>query len=36
MQKGRAFKRLSNTQQKARFEIRIKGPRNLARTLDDV
>ena len=29
MQKGRAFKRLSNTQEKARFDIRVKGPRNL-------
>ena len=29
MQKGRALKRLSNTQEKARFGIRVKGPRNL-------
>ena len=29
MQKGRAFKCLSNAQEKARFNIRVKGPRNL-------
>ena len=39
MQKGRAFKRLSNTQEKARFRIRVKGPRDLElneRLLDNV
>ena len=29
MQKGGALKRLSNTQEKARSGIRVKGPRNL-------
>ena len=29
MQRGRAFKRLSNTQEKARFGIQVKSPRNL-------
>ena len=29
MQKVRSFKCLSNTQVKARFGIRVKGPRNL-------
>ena len=29
MRKGRAFERLSNTEEKARVGIRVKGPRNL-------